>query len=416
MTKSISLRFFCSFFPLLAPTLSGCPSDSNGPQAQTPDADAADEVADVRTDERPSGDASSDPATEAGADASDDAALDLVERKTTIVLAAPNLKPQYICLAAFEADENGEPVGDLHAVRVRNTSNPLPPFGIPDPSDPTRLRAGLPYGTVFPVGVFPHDADLEATFDRRVAVGFVLDADPGPTGCVAAYEAVKDKPGRTWLVRPGTVGRGQSWVFALTGCEGPSSDPACAGGNNLTADLQRVDTATPSDSHGVGDIALGVQFWNLGPFAGYQNVDVYVQPMKPAAEPGDAEDGSDAGAVTVANGPPVPLANGSHWRDIAQASVGVRLSDSTRQLTELLLVRHDEMPFCGGAPGCANTVGLPMQPFIDRYASPAGAAWSGNLVVGLFGRGPLASTESVGDVVRLAPFSGFVDNHIVNPH
>jgi len=166
----------------------------------------------------------------------------------------------------------------------------------------------------------------------------------------------------------------------------------------------------PTEFQGAGETSLGIQFMNLAPFGAYQNVDAYVQPMKPSM--------SGAAPSTVPDGDPLRIATGVRWRGLAPSAVGVRLTAATKELSTMLLVKHGEPPFCGGAEGCTNTIVVPIEPFLERYASAmggaTGAAWGGNEVFALFGRIPLAASEQAADFVRLGMFSGFVDENVVN--
>jgi hypothetical protein len=117
----------------------------------------------------------------------------------------------------------------------------------------------------------------------------------------------------------------------------------------------------------------------------------------------------------VSDGPPLLLAGGSgaaagvDWGSVATKSVGVALAAADEPNTLLLVVRHGEAPFCGGQPGCMNTIAIPVQPFVTRYASTSGgatgAAWSGNQVFALFGRTPLDAGEAPSSVLRLGVFA-----------
>src|SRR5262249_44688150 len=130
-------------------------------------------------DGRTTSDDAADGATTDGRDAASDAPFDEILGKSTIVFAAPDLKPQYVCIAAFDADANGEPIGEIQP--LRGPSGVVGPFGVPDPSDPTkkRLISGFPYGAIVPIGTYMHDVGIQNAFAHRVFAAFLLDDDPG---------------------------------------------------------------------------------------------------------------------------------------------------------------------------------------------------------------------------------------------
>ena len=76
-----------------------------------------------------------------GGDGGNSELPDAIERSVGLVLAAPDLPPQFVCLASFAADAEGLPTGEPVIAGG--------PFGIPDRTDPTRRRltGGFPYGS-----------------------------------------------------------------------------------------------------------------------------------------------------------------------------------------------------------------------------------------------------------------------------
>jgi hypothetical protein len=69
-------------------------------------------------------------------------------------------------LGAFAIDERGAPTGDPVIAGG--------PFGVPDPTDPTRRRliSGFPYGAVVRLPLRRHDSKY---FDRYMPVGYIVD-------------------------------------------------------------------------------------------------------------------------------------------------------------------------------------------------------------------------------------------------
>jgi hypothetical protein len=271
------------------------------------------------------------------------------------------------------------------------------PFGVPDPNDPAGLKllSGFPYGAVVPLPIRVRDAEF---FDTLAPIGFLVDdvevkafAGFGVDSqtCKDAYAAAKGNPARTAAFKRGQLERGQSWLVGLVGCQGASSKPECAGGNNARVVSKMVDLAPPSSYAGAGDAKLAIQIANLAEFGGYQDADLYLQPMQ----------GGDAGP----DGAPILLAGPLSAGDVAERAAGVQIANA--KLAVLLVVKHGTAPFCGGQAPCPTTIPLPIQPFVDKYAPVTGAAWSGNQVFALFGRPPLDASEKPQDVVRLGVFA-----------
>jgi hypothetical protein len=352
------------------------------------------------------------------ADAGNGAAI---QRKATLVMAAPDLPPQYVCLLGFEPTDGsvlGAPVVSRGPWGVPDPSDPNvgPVFGMGETGLPVKLVSGFPYSAVanFPIRV--RDAPL---FDKLYAVLFMVaqvaeDVFAGDsvdsTTCRTAWAAVADAGASvpSFTIEPGTVQLGQSYLVGVSGCANSSTDPQCAGGNNLTQTQLRLDQTTPSSFTGTGGTTLGIQVADLGVYAGYQGVDFYVQPMGPgdAGVPDDGGSPADAGSPGVPSGPPIPIGahgQGLNWTQITAPSTGVSLSSATLDLTLLLVVEHGTVPWCGGQTPCSTTTAIPIQPFLTKYAS-TGAAWSGNQTFVLFGRPALAPGETPSEFLRLGVF------------
>jgi hypothetical protein len=202
-----------------------------------------------------------------------------------------------------------------------------------------------------------------------------------------------------FTLKPGTIQVGQSWLAGISGCAQPSTDPQCAGGSDLTTTALKLDLSTPATFAGTGDAQVAVQVADLSPFTGYQDVDLYLQPMLP---------GPDGGATPVPDGAPLPIGaqgQGISWQQITAPTAGLRIASASSGLAVLLVVAHGQTPFCGGMPNCQTTVAIPIKPFLDTYAPTTGAAWSGNQTFVLFGRPPLSPGETAAQFLRLGIFS-----------
>jgi hypothetical protein len=319
---------------------------------------------------------------------------DAVTRSVGLVLAAPDLPPQFVCLAAFRADAEGKPTGEPVLAGG--------PFGVPDRTDPTgrRLAGGFPYGSVVRLPVRARD---ERFFDGLVPIGFYVD-DVSPREfagsgndsetCKRAWPEARDVAARQLPMADMQVG--DSWIAGVSGCVGKSTAPECADGANLTLSHERLDLGLPTSLDGSGDLSFTLQVAHLAADSHLQGVDLYLQPMR--AE-GDAK---------VADGEPIALgeeAAGLSRGDITRTAFGVRLASETAKETLLLVVPHGKPP-CLTGEACA-TIAVPIQPSLDRYGSPmggaTGAAWAGHQVIALFGRAPTAD-EAPASAIRLGIF------------
>ena len=341
-------------------------------------------------------------------DASDGATF---ERTAAVAFAAPDLPPQFLCFLGFRAAADGSAQGDPVAARG--------PWGVPDPADPNaaavfgpigtqnvsvKLVSGFPYGAMVKLGIRKRDAPF---FDQLAGLLLVTSqvdslayAGDGvdSTTCRDAWAAAQGQPGPRVTTRPGQIQVGQSWLVGISGCAQASADPQCAGGANLTASVLQLDLGTPGAFAGSGDTRLAIQVADLSPFAGYQDVDVYLQPMRAGAA-------VDGGAAPVADGAPLLLGNALSWTGLTGAGAGVALPGADLDLTLLVIAQHGTAPFCGGQPGCSTTTAFPVKPFMDRYGPTARAAWSGHQTFVLFGRPPLTPAENPADFLRLGVFS-----------
>jgi len=338
----------------------------------------------------------------------------LVERGATVAFAAPDLPPQFLCFLAFAAAADGSAQGEPVAARG--------PWGVPDPNDPNaaavfgpigtqnvsvRLASGFPYGAMVKLGIRKRDAPffdqlaglllLASQVDTVAYAGDGVDS----TTCRNAWAAAKGQPGPRATTKPGQIQVGQSWLVGISGCAQASADPQCAGGANLTETVLPLDLGTPQAFAGTGDTRVAIQVADLSPFAGYQDVDVYLQPMRAGPLP-------DGGAAPLPDGPPLLLgspADALSWTALTGAAAGVAIPSADLDLTLFVVAQHGTTPFCGGQPACTTTTAFPVKPFMDSYGPTAKAAWSGHQTLVLFGRPPLTSTENPADFLRLGIFS-----------
>jgi hypothetical protein len=362
------VRLHLAFFTVV---VTGCPMDDAG-GVELPGLDI-------------SSDAGPD-AVSAATDAAAESALDdPVERSVALVLAAADLPPQYVCLGAFAMDESGAPVGDPVIAGG--------PFGVPDLTDPARRRlvSGFPYGSVVRLPLRRHDAKY---FDGHAPVGYIVDdvqprefAGSGNDSetCKRAWASARDVAARQ--LKLGAMRVGDSWIAGVSGCAAASSAPECGGGVNLRTTPAPLDLAPAPAQTVDGELALTLQVANVSALADFQNIDMYLQAVRP-------EEGGK-----IPDGPPIALAvSGLSRGDVAPSTVVVHLPSANAGDALLLVVAHDAPP-CVSGPDC-RTAAIPIDPFRARYASArggaTGAAWSGHQVLALFGRPPSNPEEPTG--------------------
>jgi hypothetical protein len=399
---------------LLAAFLAGCPeadqtpaAGSDGPPATAvfdaavavPDTAATVDSSDGSLAPETAADAA-EPAAETAGAALDAAEPDAIEQMITVIFAASDLPPQFICLGGFADDDAGAPYGDPIIAGG--------PFGIPDSTDPARKRlsSGFPYGAVISLPLRRRDAKFT---DDHAPIGFIVD-DVSPREflgsgidsdiCKRAWPAARDVPARQVRFRRGELKKGESWLAGITSCAGVSGSACGSDAATLQTSVVRLDVAAPTMFAGQGDLTLGVQAANLATVGALQDLDFYLQPMR-------VEAGSK-----VADGAPLALHGGSGLArgQLAEASAGVRLTQATASETLLLLAPHGTAP-CLQGDDC-HSLAVPIEPFRARLASPqggaTGAAWSGNQVLAIFGRPP-ASVDEMPPPLRIGMFLATFD-------
>ena len=335
-----------------------------------------------------------------------DGALPKPDRKITLMFAAPDMGPQFVCLGAWVPGTDGK--ADITKAPLQAQG----PFGIPDttaPDDVTKYK-GFPFGATVPFPVA--DAAVKGALDSLAVVGYVLDTNPGKDGCKAAFDTVKASPGRLLSVAKGTIKTGESWAAILTGCNGaPTATGECGDGSKkLEFFSVKLD---PADK---GADKIGMQGLNLSLFPGaspyppsFADVDLYIQPMNAAAA-GDAGSSDALAEVEVASdgaapgptpagapiliSPAITAANGLQYKDLLTTAIATAKIPGDINEALLVISKHTTAgtPYCSSAPppggSCLTSVTVPLKPFI-------GAAKSGdpslklavgeNLVVGFAG-------------------------------
>ena len=361
----------------------GCSSDNGGDQLPVTDTDSG---VTPLVDSAP-GDSTPNTDTPPGDSPADtaEAPPPAPDRKVTFVFASPDSKPQYMCLGAF----GGDPMTSDKPTKA------LGPFGIPDPSDPTKLVSGFPYRAVVPYPVT--DKLAQAALSSLTVAIYFSDTDPtaggSPAPCVAAWATAKTDPKNFFIIPKdgasppkGVVAPGTSWALTLSGCRNDATDATdtCPKVANFAFDWQQLDTADPSSYTGGGTGAkAGLQFHHLSNVPAFNDVDVYIQPMSAATS--DAGADADGGTATPASEPILiagtpPGASGVKFGDMVAKAVGVAPKGDPDSAV-LLLVKH------GDRPGGLTTIPLPLDRFLAAYKAVLGptVGWTGNQTLILAG-------------------------------
>lgn len=328
--------------------------------------------------------------TEGGTEAGDTKPLP-ADRKITLVFAAPDLPPQFLCLGAFVADKDGMPTSTLADAKG--------PYGIDDGSGDPKKLSGFPYGAVVPIPV--SDAAVKVALNGLAVIGFTVDKNPLVEGktCKDYWKdpAISGDKGRQAVVKKGLVAAGTSFVGAMVGCKNKDADPAC-GGKELHWVMQKFDIAPPTEFKGGGETKLGIQFGHLSNFPAFQGMDVYVQGRKAG--------GGEAGTDPMLEGVPVQIttaAAGANAEHFEPKAIGVAIPGN-KDLALLLLVKNGTKPFCEGAADCKTTVPIPIKPFMDAF-KVTGATWGDTQFFGLIGRPKLETDPATANplIIGISP-------------
>lgn len=336
-----------------------------------------------------------------------DAPPPAADRAITLLFAAPDQTPTYVCLGAF--------LGTADPSKEATPVSSQGPIGRPDPTAPTDPKKFTPlgYGALVPLPL--NAAAIGALESLKVVLYLVptnpLNETPAAT-CATKWASVKDDPTKWKAVDPKSIVKGDSALVTMAGCVGgPTATGKCGtAGKNFEFIVSKLDTKKPTFPAGGTGPQVGVQFFNLSQFpgsgvagSGFGGVDVYILPMNPApATPPDA--GVDEAGAPIDGGPakptpagaPIKIATDSKYKDLATASVPVQLAGKPEEA--LLIVLKTGTAFCvsGGAPtaACLGWT-LPFRAFVAGYA-PVGGGFidKTNQVFGLAGS---PAPETAGD-------------------
>lgn len=310
------------------------------------------------------------------------------DRAATLLMAAPDLAPQYVCLAAF--------LSTPEEVATKDPADALL-IGIPKASAPTdeSQYSPIPYGAVLPL---PLNAKALAALKSLTVVVYVTTTKPmASADCKTGWAAAKTDTKRWKAFAKNSIDAGDHALLAITGCSGAggtATTTECGAGSNLEITLKKADTtkATTFAGESTGP-KVGIDFVNLSRYAGagasgpgsWQGIDAYLVFSK--ASPVTLDAGTDdSGDATTADGgtsvgpdvaKAVKIADNKSYGDIVSV-VGVQAGDFADAGTYLVVVPHGaslatSAP-CNVAPGPTCAAYIPFKPFIDSL-KPAGAGF-----------------------------------------
>jgi hypothetical protein len=310
------------------------------------------------------------------------------DRAATLLMAAPDLAPQYVCLAAF--------ISTPEEVATKDPADALL-IGIPDPTakDDESKYSPIPYGAVLPL---PLNAKALAALKSLTVVVYVTTTKPmSSADCKTGWAAAKTDTKKWKAFAKNAIDAGDNALLAVTGCAGAggtATTTECGAGNNLEITLKKVDTTVPTTFSGESTgPKVGIDFVNLSRYAGagtsgppsWQGIDAYLVFSKATPvtldagvdETGDATtaDGGTTVAPDVAKA--VKVADNKSYGDVVSV-VGVQAGDFADAGTYLVVVPHGASlatsPPCSSAPGPTCAAYIPFKPFIDAL-KPAGAGF-----------------------------------------
>ncbi len=318
------------------------------------------------------------------------------DRAVTIVFAAPDLPPRFLCLGAFSPTDDPT-TKDAPLTALPSTGA----LGVPDmaaPTDPTKT-SGFPYGAVVPV---PLSESAIAALNGLKVVIYMVDQNPAKmtpaTTCSALWKTTRTDTSKWKAFDPMTVKAGEHGVVTIQGCSAAPADMtgACTSPTpNMSIIVHKGATAKPSTGN------VGLQFLHLSqfpgnptavpPVPGWQNVDIYLALAHKAAT-GDA--GTDGGDAAPPAAPTlVKIATNVKYGDAITMPAGFTLPDDLDAAGSYLVVgtrpggADSTACISAGPPSltCLNWT-LPLAPFVASYKSVGGGLFpSTNQVIGLVG-------------------------------
>jgi hypothetical protein len=363
----------------------GCSSDDEPAPVDTGDTGTGEETStDTGTDTGTAEETSTD--TGSMTDAPTDAPAFKADRAATLLMAAPDLAPQYVCLAAFLAAPAD--------VATKEPADALL-IGIPDATAPTdeSKYSPIPYGAVLPL---PLNAKALAALKSLTVVVYVTATKPmSSADCKTGWAAAKTDTKKWKAFDKNAIDTGDHALLAVTGCAGAggATTTECGAGNNLEITLKKADTtkATTFTGESTGP-KVGIDFVNLSRYAGagssgpgsWQGIDAYLVFSKsvPVTLDAGTDDSGDAttadGGMTVAPdvANAVKIADNKSYGDIVPV-VGVQAGDLPDD-TYLVVVPHGAVLAtsapCSSAPGPTCAAYIPFKPFLAAL-KPAGAGF-----------------------------------------
>jgi hypothetical protein len=411
----VGLVAFGAFAGCSSDDNSGTPDQDSGPL--TTDSGVADTKKPDTTSETPA-ETSSETSSEGGSDADAETAPPVPDRRINVLFARPDDGPTtglYACLGAFAST-----VTDPSTKGSSDMLSAQGPYGIPnDPTDPSKgWKSGWTYGAVFPVVVNKGDLAGSA-LDLFTVVGFFLDSDPTkatpPSTCKAEWDTIKTDAKRWVTIPSGTIKSGDSYFLGLVGCKSGAGSPSGECGAPTSGDsrdfiVKKTQTADPTTFTGTGTTKFGSQFVDVSQWAGvtgvvpgFQNIDVYLQPMNKAADP-DAGADADGGSPTPA-GAPIGIAGaggsaGVNFKDYVDPATGVALEGDANEAIFLIAPHGFDVTSCVPGGATCPTIPLPAKPYLAAYAA-IGGGFTGNQTIALLGG--LAALTTNPPIVAIMP-------------
>jgi len=364
----------------------GCSSDDD-PGTPTPeDTGSAEETSvDTGTADTGSPEETSTPDTGSMMDA--ETIAPKADRAATLLMAAPDLAPQYVCLAAF--------IATPAEVATKDPADALL-IGIPDPTDAANEAkySPIPYGAVLPL---PLNAKAIAALKSLTVVVYVTTTKPmSSADCKTGWAAAKGDTKRWKAFDKNAIDAGDHALLAVTGCSGAggtATTTECGAGSNLEITLKKTDTAKATTFAGESTgPKVGIDFVNFSRYAGagtsgpgsWQGIDAYLVFSKTVGVTTDA--GTDeTGDATTADGgttvvpdvaKAVKIATNKSYGDIVSV-VGVQAGDLPDDTYLVVVPTGASLATsapCNMAPGPTCAAYIPFKPFLTAL-KPAGAGF-----------------------------------------